>query len=114
MQYKHIMDMLAEASKKKVRPGSSKPSQIKERNFIASGVELRSLSDESASKKITEKEESEYSQDEHEFESTPSQIKKIHKTESDIDIDEDAMIDAAEKVFLRIADQMFQMKVTVR
>ena len=101
MQYKHIMDMLAEASKKKVRPGSSKPSQIKERNFIK---ELRSLSDESASKKITEKEESEYSQDENGFESTPSQIKKIHKTESDIDIDEDAMIDAAEKVFLRIAD----------
>jgi len=40
-------------------------------------------------------------------------MNQTNNEESEVEMDEDAMIDLAEKVFIRVADQMVQLKLTV-
>jgi hypothetical protein len=40
-------------------------------------------------------------------------MNQTNNEESEVEMDEDAMIDLAEKVFIRVADRMVQLKLTV-
>ena len=128
--------MLETASKqKKVRPQSSNTAQIKERNKGMNGLKnLNSSSDESDAYSIPEddkegdedsnkasaikepEKEDSYSEEQYgdRFESTPEGMKKKPEESEEQEIDEEEMIDTAEKIFIRMADHMFNMKMTVR
>lgn len=63
-----------------------------------------------------EDDDEDYSEEQYgdRFESTPEGMKKMGGEESDAEIDEEEMIDTAEKIFIRMADHMFNMKLNVR
>lgn len=129
MKYSYISEMLSQVgSPKKVRPETASPSKLKERNIVSKGTfkGLKALDDSSeeesekysipedvetrSEKILSDKKENLFLED---LESTPSELKLVPQ-ESETEIDEEAMIDIAEKIFEKMAEHMITTKVTVR
>jgi hypothetical protein len=84
--------------------------------------------DDDESKPVSKKEEAEddYSQEQDDYESTPSQMKKDKQEEGQGEVDEEEdnyedqsfddkeMIDTAERIFVRMAELMFDNQITCR
>jgi hypothetical protein len=129
------MQKRASSDKKKVRPESSSPSKLKERNSgnLKHMKGLHSSSEESdkySDDGIKEDNEGESESKppskakEDAYDTTPEDMKKKAKgldaqeeeeeEEDEVEMDEEEMIDCAEKIFVRMADAMFKQKMTVR
>lgn len=124
LEYRVLVTMIEEQAKAKARPESSSPDKIKQRN---KAPEPASSGDERYSE-IDDPKESDYDHDDspvietdgegqlnqQSYDDSPRQKVPSQGEPEEDDVNEDEMIDVAERIFIRVAEEIIQQGTTVR